>query len=449
MASHIVNITVLNTPLGIPASDDGVMGIVVQATAVSTTFVLGTSYLLTEVADLTTLGITAANNPEVYQHVTEFYLQAGDGAKLWVTGLATTTDYSTYVASTTFKSMIRGTAIADPLNQIKVIGLCYKAPTAEQHATDFLADVTTAIPLFKTALAALFDEGYHICGVIDGCQMSSTVTPSTIGTLNTGTNYNVGVCITGTKGNGISSIGLLLGKIARITVGTSIGKVADGAVVADTMYLTNGLNVAASTGTLIVGQTYTVAGGTITYNGASYVVGSSFVAVTDHTTFTTSAGGYVIWNSTAIQSLTPTYIESLGSKQYIFARTWFGKAGFFWNDGATACSSELALSTLEFNRIANKLSSDALAFFTDEIGSNLPVETSTGNLDKGYCTNKQRQFMTTYVNPLILSNDISGATMTITGVNFSSTRLLTFVLYIVASPALGNVSGTIEFVTQL
>jgi hypothetical protein len=397
MASHKIDITVLNTPLGVPASDDGVMGIIVQATAVASTFVLSTPYLLTKVADLTTLGITAVNNPAVYQHVTEFYAD-GDGAKLWLLGITDTTPFATYVASDPFKAFVRATGASDPLNQVKVLGLCYKIPSAAQSATDFPTDVTDSVTLFKTALKALFDEGYHLCGVIDGYNMKSTITISDLGTLNTRTDYNVGVCITGTAGNGVSSIGLLLGKIARISIGTSIGKVADGSITANAMYLTNGI--------------------------------------------TTST-------AKKVNDLTPTEVESLGSKQFIFARNWFGKSGYYWNDGATACASDLALSTLEFNRIANTLSTDALNFFTNEIGSNLPVEVSTGNLDKGYIANKQQQFVTTYVSPLILSGDISGATLTITGVNFISTRTLTFALKIVASPALGNVTGTIEFTKTL
>lgn len=60
-------------------------------------------------------------------------------------------------------------------------------------------------------------------------------------------------------------------------------------------------NIAAG-GTLIVGQSYVVVGGSITYNSSIYTVGQVFTAVTGFTTFTTGAGGYVISNDFFIVS---------------------------------------------------------------------------------------------------------------------------------------------------
>lgn len=448
MADHSINIVVLNTPLGIPASDDGVMGVICKAAAVSTTFALDTFYLCTKLADRDTLGITFANNPALYQHITEFYGQAGDGAKLWVGGVATNTVFATYVASSTFKAMIRGTAQADPLNQVKVIGICYGVPTATQSATDFPSDVTATITPLHTALTALFAEGYHLSAILDGYNMSSTVAVSALGTMATRTDYRVSVCITGTVGNGISSVGLVLGRLSRISVGTSLGKVADGAIVADTMFLTNGIAVYPGTA-LTVGQVYTVYGGTVVNNAITYTKGQSFTCVAGQTAFTSTDNGYVTNASTLVSTLTPTEVSSLGSKQFLFARTWLGKSGYFWNDGATAESASLALAYLEFNRIANKLSTDALNFFISEIGSSIPLDVKTGAADSGYLLNKQQEFTNNYIAPLKLSNDISDASITITGPNFTATRTLVFDLKIVASPALNNVSGTIQFTTNL
>lgn len=47
------------------------------------------------------------------------------------------------------------------------------------------------------------------------------------------------------------------------------------------------------TGSLVVGYTYMVVVGAITYNGNLIQPGTSFIAVTGQTTFTTTAGGYV------------------------------------------------------------------------------------------------------------------------------------------------------------
>jgi len=60
-------------------------------------------------------------------------------------------------------------------------------------------------------------------------------------------------------------------------------------------------NIAAG-GTLIIGQSYVVMGGSITYNSSLYTVGQVFTAVAGFTTFTTSAGGYVVSNDFFIVS---------------------------------------------------------------------------------------------------------------------------------------------------
>jgi hypothetical protein len=399
MADHSIDITILNTTIGVPASADGVMGIFVQATTVATTFVCGNAYLVTTTADLTTLGVTAVNNPAVFAQVTDYYEQAGVGSKLWIFPITDSTAYATYLATDTFNQIIRGTRIADPLNMVKVIGLCFKLPSAAQNATDFPADVTDSIPLLKAALVSLFSEGYHVCGVIDGYNMKSGIRTeglSTLGTMATKGAYNVGVCITG-KGNGVSAVGNFLGKLSRISVGTSVGKVADGSLVPQTMYLTDNIT-------------------------------------------TTLA--------TKVDTLTPTEISTLGSKQFIFARTWLGKSGIFWNDGATAEDVAKAFSNIEYNRIANKLSDEALSFWTEEVGRNIPVKTN-GDADDGYLGNKNQAFKSTYINPLVISNDITNASMEATGVGYSSSKKITFSLKILPAPALSDVEGTVEFVTTL
>ena len=451
MASHNVNITVLNNPLGVEPSADGVMGLVCHATAVSTTFALSTAYLLTKEADLTTLGITEANNEALFQQVTEFYTQAGDGAKLWIYGVVDTTAYVTWLATEAFKDFVRGTYIADPLNGVKVMAVAYKVPTALQSSTDFPSDVTGAIPIFQTNIDELFNEGFHIVGIIDGSGMDSRIWNtngiSTLGTRTADNAHSIGVCINSTLGNGISAVGLLMGKLARITVGTSIGKIADGAIESSTMFLTNGIKLDAGD-TMVNTNVYTVRRAPVVYNSITYAVGENITCIASPVVFTTATNGYLTFKSTPVQAITRADIDLLGDKQYLFTRTEFGHSGFYWNDGATCEAISKALSTIEFNRIVNKLSDNALAFWTDEKGKNLPV-TSKGDVDNGYTGNKDQQFFTTYINPLILSGDISNGKMTSTGVDFVTNRKITFTLQILPAPALSNVVGTIEFVTTL
>ena len=452
---HTINIVVINNAAGIAQSSDGVMMLICKAVPISTTFVMDTAYLITQLSDLATLGITSAldvtNGTAIYQQVSEFYQTAGDGAKLWIVGCAKATAFKDYVASATFKGIVRGTSVADNTNRAKMMGFCYDVPTASQSATDFPSDVSDTITALQTVTTQLFNEGYQFSSILDGYNMSTTVTPATLGTMATKAAPSVSLCITGSKPNGVSSVGMALGRFARISIGHGFGAVADGPIIATTAFLTNGISLS-STGLLVVGTTYNVFGGTVVYNSVTYLPGQSFVAVTGFTSFTTPDTGVVYTTNTPITKLTPSDVTSLGQKQFMFLRTWANHSGYFWNDGATCELATKQLSTQEYNRVANSLSADALAFFIDEMGKNLPLNVKTGNVDTIYLNAKQKEFYDTYIAQLTTasgSGDLSDGALTVTGVNFNATKTLNFILSIVPTPILGKVNGTIQFSSTL
>ncbi len=459
MASHNIDITVINNEVGIPASTDGVMMMFIKGYAIGSTLALDTPYLLTSLADGVALGLSVAhdeaNSVAMYQQVSEFYDGGiNNGAILWVVFVAVATPYATYVASDTFANCVRYTAQADPANRAKMIGVCYQVPTTTQTAADFPVDVTNTIPVLQAQQQAMFNQGYQWSAILDGYNMSTAVTPATIGTMATQGAFAVSLCITGTQPNGVSGVGLALGRFARISVGHGMGDVSDGPVTTSTAYLTNGVlvgeNIISGTGGVLqVGLTYTVLTAPVTYNGTIYQVGQSFVAVTGHTSFTTSNGGFVVTGGTPVGTLTPTYVDQLGAKQYLFLRTWLNHSGFFWNDGATCTQTTQQLSSQEYNRVANALSADALTFFINDIGSNLPLDISTGAVSTSWTTVQQGAFTTEFITPLVNGGDISGGAISITGPNFNATKTLNFTLVIVPTPILGNVTGTIIFSSTL
>lgn len=452
---HPINITVINDAIGIPPSTDGIMMLFLKGIAVSPTLALNTAYLLSKLSDAEDLGIDATydttNTTAAHQQISEFYAQAGDGALLWIVVVAKNTAYATFVTGDVFKGLIRYTAAADPANRAKMIGLCYDVPAATQTAADFPTDVTDSIIALQTTQLQLFNEGYQFSALIDGYNMSATVTPTSILTMATKAAYSISMCITGTKPNGVSAVGLALGRFARISVGTGFGAVEDGPVNTNTAYLTNGVTILPA-GTLVVGQSYTVLGGDITYNSVVKHIGDTFTAITGQTTFTSTTGGYVTSAVTPVGSLQPADVAALGRKQFLFLRTWFNHSGFYWNDGATCEDSTKQLSTQEYNRVANKLSADALTFFIDEMGKNLPLNPATGNVDQGYLNGKQAQYYQQYIGPLSVSSgsgDLSDGAILITGVNFNVTKTLDFTIRIVPTPILGAVNGTIRFTSTL
>jgi hypothetical protein len=397
MAQHNINITTSNQTLGIPVSSDGVMGLICKAVAVAVTFDLDKFYLLTKLDDLAALGIDAAydttNSVAVYKHVSEFYAQAGDGAYLWIAGISKATAFATYINTSGFKTMIKGTGSADPNNLIKVIGLAFDVPAMTQSSQDFPTDVLASVSNLQTVLKQLEASNYFLAGVIDGYNMSTSVTPSTLCTQATNTAYKVCLIITGTQNNHISSIGQYLGKLARIDIGTSPGKVLDGSLAQTltTQYLTNG---------------------------------------------------------TDVKTLNDTDFNALGTKQYVFAMTIMGYSGYFYNDGATCTAVVNALSTIEANRIANSFCQATYNFLIAYRESTLPVD-KAGNLDSGFCANVSSLFYSQYIAPAITAGTLVAGSLSITGLNFNANRTITYILSLQKGNTYITVNATIQFVNSL
>lgn len=515
MAQHNIDLTILNQPLGVAPSSDGVMGLFVKAIAVSTTFTLDTQYLLTKFDDLAALGIDAAydtdNKLAVYQQVCEFYEEAGDGALLYLWGVNRSTNFADYVNNSTgtvFKNLIRQTSQTDPAQRVKMIGFAYDIPQSINTSStgDFPDDVELTKAALKRTLASLFQEGFQLSAIVDCYNMKSTLTPSTITTQATKSQPTISASIAGSKQNGVSAIGAALGRFARITIGHGFGAVADGPVALTSAYLTNGVDIELVAGesmvagqtytvkgaaikltfqptdTLVVGETYTVRSADIVYDSTTYHVGDTFTAVTGHTSFTTATTGYVditysvaetfvcsasplvfttattgtvtLTNAaTDISKLTGMFagsdIDLLGQKQFMFLRWWFNHTGFYWNDGATCDLVTKPLSTQEFNRVGNAIAADALSYIIETMGSNVPINKSTGLVDTGYTGTKEQDFYNTYFVPKINSSDISDGSITFIGTPSGTQVKWTVTIKIVPSPTVGSAEGTIEFTYTL
>lgn len=450
---HTISVTVINTAAGIPSSEDGIFMLFIQAVAHGVTFVLETPYLLSSLSDLEAMGVDAAydaaNNVAVHQQVSEFYQEAGTGALLWIVGVSTATGYTNYVTTAPFQNHIQSTIKNDPNQRAKMLGFCYAVPQNLQQAADFPADVLTAIPAINAALLVLFGQGFQLSAILDGYNMSSNVNPLTLGTMATLASPSVSLCITSTRGNGVSQVGLALGRFSRISIGHGLGAVADGPRNVSTAFLTNGIEID-STDVLIVGDSYLVVGGPITYNAATYNVGQSFIAINGQNNFTVPAGsaGYAVLSSTPIQSLLQPAIDALGTKQFLFLRTWFNRSGFFWNDGATCDNPVDTLSSQEYNRVANNLSADALSYMIGKINSNYPLNTATGAISQTVLNSWQSEFYTDDIKPLSSvagSGDITDGQLILTAPNFLATKNVNFKLKIVPTVIMGSADGTVEF----
>jgi Protein of unknown function (DUF2586) len=507
---HTIITTILNTPSGTPSSSDGVMMLVckgVATTGGTHALVLDTAYLGNKLSDFVTgLNITkdydVVNSCNVYQQISEFYAEAGDGAYLWLVVTATSTAYATYCAystGTTFLGLVRGTIQSDVTMQPKIIGLCYNQPTTQQSSTDFDSDALATIPVAQACAVGLSSEGLPLTFIIDGRNMSSTATSATIGTLATKVAPQVSFCITGSKPNGVASVGAALGRFARISVGHGFGETADGPISLTQGFLTNGVSTLISgtpitQGTnLTAGHQYMVLNGPVTYNGTVYSYGDIFLVVTGTLGFTgtsttvvdlTATGTIVaatkyyvlagpitsngvVWATgqtfvaTAtsftggfVTALTSTDVSKLyqadyiayGDKQYMFYSPYYQLSGLYWNDGATCDLITKPLSTQEFNRVGNKMVSALLNFLSLLKGMNVPIDVKTGLVSLAFTSAKQADFDRDYVNPLVITNDISGGSLLLTGTpNGVNTVNWTYTLTINGEPITGSATGTVTF----
>lgn len=455
MAKHPVNITVLDNAVGIPSPEDGIMMIFIKAVAVALTFSLDHPYLITDPIDLEPLGIDAAydlaNGTNIVRNITNFYAEAGSGAQIWLVGVAKATLFSAYVATDTFADAVRFTDEADPLMRAKMIGFSYATPVATQAATDFLQDALDLITPLQAAQLNMFNLGYPFSCIVDGSNMKTGVSVTTLGTMANKSAGSVSFCCVSLVGDGAADVGFALGRAARISVGHGFGAVEDGPRNTNLAFLTNGIKLLQGTD-VVTGKVYFVYGGTVVYNGATYLTGQSFVAVDGQTDFVSPDDGYVLTGSTPIQKLRPAEIDSLGEKQYFFLRKWARRSGFYWNDAGTCEDPTKQLSSQEYNRVANRLSAEALDFFIDTMGANLPLDVSTGAVSQVYLTGKQGQFKTENIDPLSVasgSGDLTDGELILTGPNFNATKTMLFKIKIVPTPIMGEADGTIEFTSTL
>jgi len=315
MALPKVIINFANGALGAVApSADGVMGLICTATAVSSTFALKTAYKLTKLADLTTLGVTLANNPALYKHVSEFYLEAGAASEavLWIMGVADTVTLANMADSTdatiapalllAAQGAIRGLVFArDPASG-------YTPTTTNGLDSDVFAAVTAAQALCAYAQASL---AAPIFAIVEG--RSYTGTPGDLTDMRLATTNRVAVLIGDTANNsGDACVGILAGRIAKIQVMRNIGRLKDGALAISAAYVKD-------------------------------------------------------------KAVDKADLAGIHDKGYITLRTHVGKVGFFFSDDPLCTSVSDDYGQLTARRTVDKAYRIAYTTLLDELLDNLPV----------------------------------------------------------------------------
>lgn len=228
-----IKINYLAGQLGtVGASPDGLAALVVGATAVADTFELGVSYQIYKLSDLTDLGVTEANNPNLIKHVRDFYRQASNGTALIVCGVDSTKTMAELVAKE--EGEVRS-LIERHSGAIRAVFVSSEAGDAsevtEGLSSDTLGSLAPAQELAEWATEELYAPLFII---IDGrCYMGKNLRDLSKGRYN-----RVGILVgSHHKEDKGSCLGILAGRIASIPVHRNVGRVLDGALKPEVFYL--------------------------------------------------------------------------------------------------------------------------------------------------------------------------------------------------------------------
>lgn len=228
-----VKIDFLSGQLGkVGTSPDGLVALLIGATAVVGTFELNKSYSLRNYADLQPLGITEENNPDIERHVRAFYREAGGGKELVICGadpakkmaeLCAKEDGAVRDLIERHSGALRAVFVSSSAGD--------SAPVTEGLSSDVFNSLAPAQELAEWATKELFAPLFII---LDG----RSYTGKSLRDLGK-TKYNrVGVFVGDTEQTSKgSALGVLAGRIASAPVQRNIGRVRDGALKPEAFYL--------------------------------------------------------------------------------------------------------------------------------------------------------------------------------------------------------------------
>lgn len=330
MALPNVNITLGNGNIGsVTLSDDGIAGLIVTGTSVSTTLALEKVYVLSSTADLKKLGITEENNPLAYKEVTAFYATAGDGAELHL--LVTDEENAlTEICAATAGSPLK-TLVDSAAGRIRLVGININ-PGSEYEGTvtsgidqDVVTAVTAAQQVADSYLSQIAPFVVLLPALGWNGQTTSLYQPRE-GSQNS---VSLVMASDGKVGNGkyfSAAIGQVLGRLATCAVNISIARVRDGSIAA-AGYLTDGK---------------------------------------------TPEEDFSLWNT-------------LHDAGYIFYRTYIGKNGYYLNDDATAVATTDDYHRLCLTRVIQKALVICYKTYIDEILDSISVDPETGQVPQPMC----------------------------------------------------------------
>jgi hypothetical protein len=333
MALPKITINLANGQLGrVAQTSDGIAGMILTGAAVEGKLQLNRVYPLASVRDLTTLGVTAENNPLAYKDVTKFYSKAGDGAELYLLVVASATTL------TQMSSMADGSPIRRLVDfaggRIRLVGLNrlpaegYAADTSE---TGIDRDAVTAGEAMQ-AVATSYERQIDPFRVLMPGLLWDGSTEKLFRPRESTWN-RVGYVLASDQKIGAvasASIGEALGTLARIPVHHNLGRVKNGQ--------------AAALGTLTDGRT-----------------------PEEHA----------------------AHLDALHDAGYILYRQYKRRNGYYYNDDTAAAPLTDDYGNIAYGRVVDKAIILAYNAYIDEILDSVVVD-DDGYLPQPVCTYYER-----------------------------------------------------------
>lgn len=332
---------------GVEPSADSVGGLICSGVAVSGKLALNTVYILYKLDDLTVLGITKNStdkNAFLYKTVKEFYAEAGDGAELWLMVVSQsvkasemvdkTEDYATKLLKEA-NGRIRFLITAfNPSNS-------YTSSTTQGIEADVIKAVTNAQALGEWVTEDLYAP---IFTIIEGREYDASKVTS-LPDLTERTDNRVcvliGDTVSGSKG---SAVGILGGRIAKCSVQRHIGRVGDGSLKAEEVYIGN---------------------------------------------------------------LTPKQadVETLNNKGYITFRTFTGKSGYFFTDDSLATGYSDDYRSIARRRTIDKAYRVVYDIMLEHVNDEISV-TDEGELTAPMCKAWEQEVISGIYNSMTINGEL-------------------------------------------
>lgn len=227
-----IKISYMNGQLGtVGESPDGLFAIVCVATAVESKFVLKKGYSVRSMADVTDLGITEANNAQLYKHLEDFYNEAENGTEVVLFGVPEDEALTAVLNKDTGSARDLITAMNGKLRGLFVSG---KSEVAGENG--LAESVFDALPVAQ-ALAEWATEDLYapMFVILEGVGYAGS---ADVKSLSEEAYNRVGVVLGDDVQNSTGAcLGTLAGRLSQIPVHRNVGRVRDGALYPPEMYL--------------------------------------------------------------------------------------------------------------------------------------------------------------------------------------------------------------------